>query len=69
MAGFLLALIGSSDAPAGEWERSGRATTNALRTHEKRIEEIEAKERGVPDQRAARGQDHAGQGGVESRRL
>jgi hypothetical protein len=56
MAGCLLALMGSSDAPASEWDAIRESYTNALRTHEKRIEAIEAKERGVPDreQRAAK---------------
>ena len=56
MAACLLALLGSSDAPASEWDAIRESYTNALRTHEKRIEEIEAKERGVPDreQRAAK---------------
>jgi hypothetical protein len=49
MAACLLALLGSSDAPASEWDAIRESYTNALRTHEKRIEEIEAKERGVPD--------------------
>jgi hypothetical protein len=56
MAACLLALLGSSDAPASEWDAIRESYTNALRTHEKRIEEIEAKERGVADreQRAAK---------------
>jgi hypothetical protein len=56
MAGCLLALMGSSDAPASEWDAIRESYTNALRTHEKRIEEIEAKERGIPDreQRSAK---------------
>ncbi len=49
MAGLLLAL-GVSDAPAGEWEQIRESYDNALRTHEKRIGEIEARERGIPDQ-------------------
>ncbi len=50
MAGLLLALSAVSDAPAGEWEQIRESYDNALRTHEKRIGEIEAKERGIPDQ-------------------
>jgi hypothetical protein len=50
MAGLLLALSAVSDAPAGEWEKIRESYDNALRTYEKRIGEIEAKERGVPDQ-------------------
>jgi hypothetical protein len=50
MAGFLLALSAVSDAPAGEWEKIRESYDNVLRTYEKRIGEIEAKERGVPDQ-------------------
>src|SRR2546428_13775027 len=48
MAGLLLAL-GVSDAPAGEWEQIRESYDNALKTYEKRIGEIEAKERGIPD--------------------
>jgi hypothetical protein len=50
MAGLLLALSAVSDAPAGEWEKIRESYDNALRTYEKRIGEIEAKERSVPDQ-------------------
>jgi hypothetical protein len=50
MAGLLLALSAVSDAPAGEWEKIRESYDNALRTYEKRIGEIEAKERGIPDQ-------------------
>ena len=54
MAGLLLALSAVSDAPAAEWEQIRESYDKALRTHEKRIGEIEAKERGVsnPQQRA-----------------
>lgn len=45
MAGLLLALSAVSDAPAGEWEKIRESYDNALRTYEKRIGEIEAKER------------------------
>src|SRR5213593_4316872 len=47
---FLLTLSAVSDAPAGEWEQIRESYDNALRTYEKRIGEIEAKERGIPDQ-------------------
>ena len=47
---LLLALIAVSDAPAGEWEDIRESYGNTLRTYEKRIGEIEARERGVPDQ-------------------
>lgn len=51
MACLLLTLLSAvSDAAAGEWEQIRESYDNALRTHEKRIGEIEAKERGVPDQ-------------------
>jgi hypothetical protein len=50
MACLLLALSAVSDAPAGEWEKLRESYDNALRTYAKRIGEIEAKERGVPDQ-------------------
>ena len=49
MAGFLLALGGGSEAPASEWDEIRESYNSALRTHEKRIGEIEAKERGMPD--------------------
>ena len=50
MAGLLLALVAVSDARPASGRRSVRATTTRSGTHEKRIGEIEAKERGVPDQ-------------------
>ena len=50
MAGLLLALSAASDALAGEWEKIRESYDNALRTYDKRIGEIEAKERGVSDQ-------------------
>jgi len=50
MAGLLLALVAVSDALAGEWEKIRESYDKTLRTHEKRIGEIEAKERGVSDQ-------------------
>jgi hypothetical protein len=49
MAGVLLVLF-ASDAPAGEWEDIRDSYGNALQTYEKRIGEIEAKERGLQDQ-------------------
>jgi hypothetical protein len=48
MAGLLLSLIAVPEAPAGEWERIREAYDNTLRAYEKRIAEIEAKERGSP---------------------
>jgi len=48
-AGLLLALSAVSDAPAGEWEQIRESYENALKTYDKRIGEIEAKERGIPD--------------------
>ena len=50
MPGLLLALSAVSDALAGEEEKIRENYDNALRTYEKRIGEIEAKERGVLDQ-------------------
>jgi hypothetical protein len=52
-AGLALALSAVSDAAAGEWEKIGESYANALKAHEKRIGEITAKERGVPDQQRA----------------
>jgi hypothetical protein len=46
----LLLVLGVSGALAGEWEEIRESYDNALRTHEKRIGEIEAKERGIPNQ-------------------
>src|SRR5262245_11497446 len=48
-AGVLLALGVVEDAPAGEWEQLHDSDEGALKTHEKRIGDIEAKERGVAD--------------------
>jgi hypothetical protein len=50
MAGLLLALSAVADALAGEEEKIRENYDDALRTYEKRIGEIEAKERGVLDQ-------------------
>jgi chromosome segregation ATPase len=49
-AGLLLALSAASEGLAGEWETLRESYDNALRTHEKRIGEIESKERGIADQ-------------------
>jgi hypothetical protein len=49
MAGLLLALSAASEGLAGEWEKLREGYDNALRTHEKRIGEIESKERGIAD--------------------
>lgn len=48
--GALVALIGGSDARAGEWEAIRESYGNALKANDKRIQEIEAKERGISDQ-------------------
>lgn len=48
MAGLLLSLIAAPDAHAGEWETMRENYDNTLRTHAKRIAEIEARERGGP---------------------
>ena len=52
MAGVLLALCPVSEGLAGEgeWEKLRENYDNALRAHEKRIGEIESKERGIADQ-------------------
>ena len=50
MAGLLLALSAVADALAGEGEKIRENYYDALRTYEKRIGEIEAKERDVLDQ-------------------
>jgi hypothetical protein len=50
IGGLLLALIPVSNAASGEWENIRDSYDNALRANEKRIKEIEAKERGVTDQ-------------------
>ena len=51
---ILLALTAVSDAVPGEWETIRESYDNALKANEKRIQEIEAKERGIsdPQQRA-----------------
>jgi hypothetical protein len=48
MACLLLSLITVPDGLAGEWENMRESYDNTLRTHAKRIAEIEARERGVP---------------------
>jgi len=48
MACLLLTLIAVPDALAGEWEKMRESFDSKLRAHEKRIAEIEAKERGIP---------------------
>jgi len=48
IAGLLLSLIAVPDALAGEWETMREHYDNKARAHEKRITEIEAKERGAP---------------------
>lgn len=52
IAGLLLAPSAFSDASASEWEKIRESYDNTLKKHEKRIGEIEAKERGVPDPQA-----------------
>lgn len=55
-AGILFALSAVADAPAGELEQLRDSYEGALKTYEKRISDIEAKERGIADpmQRADR---------------
>jgi hypothetical protein len=48
--GLLLALSAVSDVLAAEWEKLRESYESALKTYEKRIGEIESKERGVTDQ-------------------
>jgi hypothetical protein len=48
MACLLLSLITVPDGLAGEWENMRESYDNKLRTHAKRIAEVEARERGVP---------------------
>jgi 23S rRNA pseudoU1915 N3-methylase RlmH len=55
MAGLLLTLIAAApDVLAGEWEKMRESYDNKLRAYEKRIAEIEAKERGIPANREKR---------------
>jgi hypothetical protein len=48
MACLLLSLIAVPDALSGEWEKMRESYDSKLRAHEKRIAEIEARERGIP---------------------
>jgi hypothetical protein len=48
MACLLLTLIAVPDALAGEWEKMRESSDGKLTAHEKRIAEIDAKERGIP---------------------
>lgn len=48
-AGVLLALGAASEGLASDWDRLRESYDSALRTHEKRIGEIESKERGIAD--------------------
>jgi hypothetical protein len=54
MAGALLSLIGAPAALGDEWEKMRGKYDNTLRVHEKRIAEIEAKERGGSADQEAR---------------
>jgi hypothetical protein len=49
MACLLLSLITAPDGLAGEWENVRESYDNKLKAHAKRIAEIEARERGIPD--------------------
>jgi len=48
--GTLVTQVGGSDARAGEWEAIRESYGNALKANDKRVQEIEAKERGISDQ-------------------
>src|SRR5258705_11294280 len=50
-AGLLLALIGAPDGLAGEWESMRESYDNKLRTHARRIAEIEARDRGADQEK------------------
>ena len=50
VTGLALALSAVSGATADEWERISESYGNAIKANEKRIQEIEAKERGISDQ-------------------
>jgi hypothetical protein len=54
MISVLLSLIAAPAALPGEWEKMRENYDNTLRAYEKRIGEIEAKERGVPADREQR---------------
>jgi hypothetical protein len=45
---LLLSLIAAPDGLAGEWENMRESYDNKLRTHAKRIADLEARERGAP---------------------
>jgi hypothetical protein len=49
MAGVLLALGTVSEGQASEWDKLRESYDGALRAHEKRIGEIESRERGIAD--------------------
>ena len=53
MACLLLSLITVPDGLAGEWESMRESYDNKLRTHAKRIAEIEARERGADQEKRA----------------
>jgi hypothetical protein len=50
---ILLALIGAPDGLAGEWENMRESYDNKLRTHARRIAEIEARDRGADQEKRA----------------
>ena len=50
---LLLSLIAAPDGLAGEWENTRESYDNKLRTHAKRIAEIEARERGADQEKRA----------------
>ncbi len=50
IGGALLALVAGSDARAGEWEAIRESYGTVLKANDKRLQEIEAKERGISDQ-------------------
>ena len=49
MGAFLLPLLVASGAVSGEWETGRSNYESALKANEKRIQEMEAKRRGIPD--------------------
>src|SRR5262245_2054305 len=53
VTGLVLALSAVSGATADEWEKISESYSNAIKANEKRIGEITAKERAVPDQQRA----------------
>ncbi len=50
---ILLALIGAPDGLAGDWENMRESYDNKLRTHARRIAEIEARDRGADQEKRA----------------